>query len=151
MKGWIQRAALPAVLLTAAHFAWGAEKEVTVNELPPAVRETVKQQTEGAKLLGLSKEGDRAKTTYEAHMTVNGRGKDVKVDLQGRVIATGQEIDWQHVPEPARAAIHKSSGGAKLVRIELVKEKTRSYYEVAVKRGANTSDLRVDPQGKILP
>ena len=86
-----------------------SEQRVKMEDLPPAVQATVKAQSQGATLRGLSKEVENGKTLYEAEMVVNGHGKDVEIDASGAVVAVEEEVALSSLPAAARAAIAKLS------------------------------------------
>ena len=48
-----------------------SESKVKMGSLPPAVQQAVKEQSQGAKLVGLAKEVEDGKTLYEAELKVN--------------------------------------------------------------------------------
>src|SRR5438477_449233 len=74
-----------SAVLVAANLA-GAEKRVTMENLPPAVQKTIQEQSQGATVRGFSKEEENGKTFYEAELKVNGHNKDLLIDATGAIV-----------------------------------------------------------------
>ena len=137
-----------AALLVAAGAASAFEKKVRMQDLPPAVQKAVEEQSKGATLAGLSKEVENGATMYEAELKVGERTKDVTFDANGQVIITEEEISIDSIPAPAREAIQKTVGKRKLLLVETVSERGRTFYEAHYKSGLFTKELKVDGAGK---
>src|SRR5713226_5912294 len=108
--------ALVGLLLGATGDA--AEKKVKMQDLPPAVRKTVQEESKGATLRGLGQEVENGKTLYEAELTVNGHNKDVSIDTDGKVVSVEEEVAIDSIPAAARDAIQKFAGKGKIGRVE---------------------------------
>src|SRR5262245_39889783 len=91
-------------------FAQNTETSVKMKDLPPAVQATVRQQSRGARISGLSKEVENGKTLYEAELKVRGHNKDVVIDPTGAVVTVEEEIPLASLPAPAKAEIQKQAG-----------------------------------------
>src|SRR5437899_2120561 len=90
-------------MLTMALLLWvgGAaaqEAKIKFKDLPPAVQETAKAQSEGATVRGYAKEIEKGKTEYEVQLTVDGKKRDVSIDPNGKVLETEQEVAFESVP-----------------------------------------------------
>jgi CRISPR/Cas system CSM-associated protein Csm3 (group 7 of RAMP superfamily) len=118
-----------AVLLLAGSAA--AESKVKMENLPPAVQKTVKEQTQRAKLIGLSKEKEGGQTVYELETTVNGRSRDLMIDSAGTILSVEDEVALDSVPEPARKAIQQKAGAGKIIKVETVTKGSEVSYEAA--------------------
>ena len=94
MKSIVNFAAASLLLIPAL----SADTKVKMADLPPAVQTAVKEQTKTATLVGLSKETENGKTTYEAETTVNGKSRDVSFDKTGAIVAVEQEVDLDSIP-----------------------------------------------------
>ena len=127
--------------------AWAADVKVKMADLPPAVQAAVKEQTRTATLVGLTKETENGKTTWEAETTLNGKGRDVSFDKTGAVVAVEQEVDLDSVPPPAKAAIQKKVGKGTLKKVESVTEGKATSYEATVVTGGKTSEVGVNADG----
>ena len=128
--------------------ALSADTPVTMADLPAAVQAAVKDQTKTAKLVGLSKETENGKTTYEAETTLNGKSRDVSFDKSGAIIGIEQEVDLDSIPAPAKAAIQKQIGTGKLKKVESVTERSSPVsYEATIVRNGKTSEVGVNADG----
>ena len=125
-----------------------SETKIRMQDLPPAVQKAVKEQSKGAVLRGLAKEVEGGETLYEAEMTVAGHTKDVTFDAKGQVVSVEEEVALDSIPAPARDAIQKAVGTGQLTKLETVKEKGTTFYEAQVKKGAKTTEVKVDASGK---
>jgi len=142
------------VLALAWAFPASADTPVKMADLPAAVQKTVKEQSQGATIRGLSKEVEKGKTTYEAELRVNGHNKDITIDETGTVIEVEEEVPIASVPAAAKEAIEKAAGKGKVLKVETVTHgNTLVAYEAVVQKtpGGKKSEVRVDPQGKPAP
>ncbi len=141
-------AVLLSALFAGAVPAQVSETKANLKDLPPAVQEAVKAQSEGATLRGVSRELKDGVALYEAEMTVNGLTKDITFDAKGKIISVEAETTLSKIPEGARAAIQKAIGTGKLVLVEEVTRGEIRYYEGHITQGGKTSEVTVDAQGK---
>jgi hypothetical protein len=141
--------ALAACAVLAGASVGRADTRVTMRELPPAVQKTVKEQSQGATLRGLSKEVEHGRTIYEAELEENGHGRDVIIDRNGAVVAVEDEVALDDVPGPVKAAIVKRAGGGTIRKVEAT---TRGNvvveYEAHLRTaGGKAIEVRLDPDG----
>ncbi len=76
-------------VLLAAPVAWTAEKKetnLTMDQLPKAVKRTVEKESAGATVGEIEKETERGKTFYEVGITKNGHESYVHVATNGKVL-----------------------------------------------------------------
>jgi uncharacterized membrane protein YkoI len=130
--------------------ALAADQKIKLEDMPPAVQQAVKEQSQGATVRGYSKEVEKGKTSYEAELTVNGHAKDISFDASGKVVAVEEEVPLESIPAPSREAIQKAAGTGKIKKVDAVTEKGAVSYEAAIARGGKNSEVRVDAAGKIL-
>jgi uncharacterized membrane protein YkoI len=128
--------------------ALAAETKVKFQDLPSAVQQAVKQQSQGATVRGYSKEVEHGKTIYEAELTVNGHTKDVSFDASGNVVSVEEEVAIASIPAAARDAILKAAAPGRVKVVELVTENGISSYEAAIVKRGKTSEVKVDAGGK---
>src|SRR3974377_2097748 len=127
--------------------ALSSQKKFKMTDLPSAVQQTVKEQTKGATLVGLNKEIEGGKTTYEAETKVNGRARDVKIDESGAVVAIEEEVALDSIPAAAKAAIEKQAAGGKIRKVESVTKGNTVTYEAAVTINGKKSEIAVAADG----
>jgi phage repressor protein C with HTH and peptisase S24 domain len=84
--------------LGVASNASSQEKKIQRADLPAAVEQTLKTQSAGATVQGLSMETEKGHTYYEAEMTVAGHGKDVVIDEKGAVVEVEEEVMLDSLP-----------------------------------------------------
>ena len=63
------------------------EVEVTLDQVPPAVRETLSRESGGAPVGKIEREDEKGKTVYEAMITKGGKTWEIEVDEGGKVLA----------------------------------------------------------------
>ena len=97
-----------------------AERSISRDKLPEAVRKTVDEQSKGATIVGFAKETEGGKTYYEAEMRVNGRTKDVLMDPTGKVVNIEEEVPLDTVPAAVKAGFEKRAGKRKIVLVESI-------------------------------
>lgn len=147
MKIRITAALALAAALVLAGVVRGAEKKVTMNQLPAAVQQTIKERSQGGAVRGLSIEEDNGKTVYEAELTVSGRNVDLSMDAQGRVLEFEGEIPLDKLPAAARDAIQRRAAGGTIGVVEEVIENGTTTYEAHVDKAGKKSEVKVDAQG----
>jgi hypothetical protein len=143
MKYIVNFAAICLLLIPAL----SADTKVKMADLPAAVQAAVKEQTKTATLVGLSKETENGKTTYEAETTVNGKSRDVSFDKTGAIVAVEQEVDLDTLPAAAKAAIQKKIGTGKLKIVEAVTEGKTTSYEATIVKAGKSSEVGVNADG----
>jgi hypothetical protein len=78
----------------AEHEEGHAHQSVTMAELPAAVQKTLKREGKGAKIEELRKETRKDGTVaYEAEIVKNGKGTDIEVGADGKVLERGKTHD----------------------------------------------------------
>lgn len=128
------------------------ERSVKMKDLPAAVQQTVREQSRGAKIRGLSVETENGVTNYEVELKVNGHSRDVLIDPSGAVVSVEEQVALASLPEAARTAIERNAGGGRVVIVESIsKGGAVEAYEAHVKRGRKTVEIKVGPDGQLLP
>ncbi|HTL58596.1 MAG TPA: PepSY domain-containing protein [Candidatus Limnocylindrales bacterium] len=128
-----------------------AEKEasVTVQELPPRARATVEKLTAGGTVDRIDREVERGKVVYDVEATVGGRHVEYLVaDSSGDVLGTENQIEFDQLPAPVRAAAEKYFGTSTGLKAMKGLEYGEIFYEVAGPKGGKTVEATFDPDGK---
>jgi uncharacterized membrane protein YkoI len=123
-------------------------KKLKIQDLPPAVQQSVKEQSKGATVVGLGSEVENGKTVYELEMKVGNLSKDMMLDAAGKVLSVEEEVTLASIPAGAGAAIQKAVGKGKLLRVETLKQNGAVVYEAQFQQGGKTSEVVVDASGK---
>jgi len=67
------------------------EVKMTLDQVPPAVRDALKREAQGAPITAVDKEDHNGKTIYETDVTINGKNIEIKVDPDGKVVSKKPE------------------------------------------------------------
>ncbi len=124
------------------------KSEVKRQDLPPAVEQAVKTQSQGGTVRGLFKEVKGGVTLYEAELLVHGRTKDIIFDPQGKMVTVEDQVTLDEIPAAARAAIQKAVGTGKLELVEKVTKGKTTFYEGQITNEQKTLEVMVDADGK---
>ena len=120
-------------------------------KVPAAVQKTVDEQSQGAKIRGLSKEVEKGKTQYELELTVNGHSRDMLIDPAGAILEVEEDITLDSLAPSVKAQVEKNIGQAKLLRLESVtKGGTLTGYEASVSKAGKKSGIEMGPDGNLL-
>lgn len=124
-----------------------------VKALPAVVQKTVRAEGVGATIRDVLTETDSlGVTTYEVEMRIKGLNKDIVVGLDGTLLISEQQMTLASLPPAVRSALVKSAGKRKIVLIESVtKDGKLEYYEAEVATGKTVTDIKVAPDGAIVP
>jgi uncharacterized membrane protein YkoI len=136
-----------AVLTTAQ----AQEKKIRREELPPAVEKTVTEQSQRATIKGFSTEVDKGKRLYEVELTVNGHGKDISMDKDGKIVEVEEEVAMDSLSPDVKAGLTRAAGSGTITKVEsLTKGGKLVAYEASVKNGPKHSEVQVGPNGEKL-
>ena len=142
---------LVAAGLAIASASYAQEKKIKREELPAAVEKTVVEQSKGATVKGFSKEIEKGKTYFEAELVVNGHGKDILMDENGKVVEVEEEVALDSLPAAVREGLERAAGSGKISKVEsLTKGGKLVAYEAAVKTAGKRSEIQVGPDGQKL-
>lgn len=130
-------------------FAMAADTRVKMESLPAAVQAAVKEQTKNATLVGLSKEVEKGKTTYEVETKVNGKTRDLLLDAAGKLVEVEEETDIKSIPAAAREAIQKKAVGGTVKRVETLTRGSSVSYEAAIQKNGKNSEINVNADGTV--
>ena len=146
------------LLTLVAWAADGQEEKVALDQVPAAVKATILEEAAGAKITEVEREMKDGKTIYEAEFLRDGREIEIQIAPDGTVL--GREVEneeddeddltIEQVPEPARAALLKLAGGAKIVKAERDKEHGAVIYEVEWATGDTQCEAAVTADGTLV-
>lgn len=129
-----------------------SERSVKMKDLPAAVQQTVREQSRGTKIRGLSVETENGVTNYEVELKVGGRTRDVLIDPSGAVVAVEEQVTLASLPAAVRTAIEQNASGGRVVLVESIsKGGVVEAYEAHVRRGRKTVEIKVGPDGQLIP
>jgi uncharacterized membrane protein YkoI len=127
--------------------------KLAMKDLPKVVQSTVQKETQGAEIVGISKESEGGKTIYEIETKVKGHTRDMLIDDKGNLTELEEETSLASLPAAIQAEIKKSVGTAKLVKLETVYNgsKAMTGYSALVETGGKQSEVEMGLDGKKLP
>jgi uncharacterized membrane protein YkoI len=127
------------------------EKKLSRKELPPAVEKTVAEQSKGATITGFSTEVENGKKIYEAALVVDGHGRDISMDKDGRLLEIEDEVVLASLPAAVQEGLKKAAGTGTLGKVEsLTKDGKLVAYESVVTIAGKHHEVQVGPDGKKL-
>lgn len=125
-----------------------AEQKLTMNDLPPAVRKAVEQETKGATIRGIAKESDKGRVQYEVETTIDGHSRDLLLDQTGQVLEIEEEAALASLPP----AVSKSLGQHRtILRVETITipKSGKVSYEATIDKAGKKSEVMVSADGKV--
>lgn len=127
------------------------ESRVKMKDLPAAVQQTVREQSKGATIRGLSREVENGETNYEVELRVNGHNRDVLIDPNGAVVEVEEQVTLASLPAAVRTAIEQNAAGGRVSLVEsLTKGGTLMWYEAHVKKGRKSREIKINPAGQLV-
>jgi hypothetical protein len=127
------------------------ERKIYRTELPPAVDKTVQEQSVGATIRGFSTELEQGQRTYEVELSVNGHGKDISMDPQGRIVEVEEEVAIDSLPSAVKEGLTRMAGSGRLSKVESITKGGKLVaYEAVLVAGKRRSEIQVGPDGKRL-
>jgi hypothetical protein len=128
------------------------EKEVTMDKLPAAVQKTAKAATKDAVIETITEETKDGAVVYEVSSKIRGRVHDILIGADGTLLVVEDQVDMKALPAPVQATFKKSAGKGKIVLLESVTENgALTYYEAHVMTGKQESEVKVQPDGVLIP
>lgn len=149
------------VVGTLAFVAWAAqedEEQVTLDQIPAAVKATILKESAGGKITEIERETKNGKTVYEAEFLLDGNEIEIKVAPDGTLL--GREVEHEgddeddltldQVPEAARAALLKLAGGARILKAEREREHGVLVYEAQWAANGTKHEAAVTADGTLI-
>ncbi len=147
-----------ATLCVALAFAFTAiaddAKIPGMKKAPAAAAEALKKYAADAGMtIGkVSVEKHGKVTVYEAELKAAGKAdREVAVTADGKVKGEEETVPLDKVPETARKAIEANAKGAKIERVQRIKEDGEIIFEAAYVLKGKTTEVSFYPDGKIKP
>jgi hypothetical protein len=130
------------------------EVRVDPSRVPPAVRLTLKTQFPDAKVRRYATERDNGVLVYEATLETNHHLTDVNLSPDGRILLREERIERSALPDPvARAFAGSAYGSGKVLQVERIfegQDPTPQAFEILVRKGRSTLELKYAPDGRLL-
>ncbi len=135
----------------------GNEEELTIDQVPAAVKATILREANGAPIAGIERETKNGRTIYEAEFRVNGREIEIQIAPDGTLLSRRPETESDdddlridEVPEPARAALRQLAGDATITEVERDRQDRMVLYEAEWRVGETRHEAAVTPDGTLV-
>ena len=125
-----------------------------MKKAPAAAQEALKKYAAdaGMKIEKVSAEKHGKVTVYEAELKAAGKAdREVAVTADGKVKGEEETVPLDKVPEVVRKAIEANAKGAKIQRVQRIKEDGIITYEAAYVAKGKTSEVEFLEDGKVKP
>jgi len=162
-RHWIALAALIGVavvgVVTLAVWAGENEEEVSLDQVPAAVKATILKEAGGGTIKEIERETKNGKTVYEAEVIIDGKEIEIKVASDGTLLGKKAEneedeeeekVSLDQVPEPARKALLKLAGEGKITEVERENKHGVVLYEAEWKVNGREHEATVTAEGDLV-
>jgi len=137
------------------------EQEVTIDQVPAAVKATILKAAEGGTIKEIERETKNGTTVYEAEVILNGKEVEIKVAADGTLLGKEvedegddeedeDEVPISQIPQAAREALLKYARGAPLKEVEREKESGVELYEAEWKVNGREHEAKVTADGVLV-
>ncbi len=188
MRFWLLIGSLCLPVFSTIHLASAGDKkskesdetEITLKQLPKAVRKALKLATKNAEIEKIVLEVKDGEVTYEVEVEVEGGIVELCFNADGQLVgievleseeeddseemtseekdgeesegnkATSEKIELKDVPKSARKAIQKAAGDAKEIECEAITEAEVTVFEGAWMVGDVKMEITVSKAGDVL-
>lgn len=141
---------LIALSLSAFSFA---DDDISLNQCPPAVQETIQKNLRGGKLDGIEKKHYGDRSIYVADIDLPGLTDDNELELHiaedGKLLKSVEDIDLKNVPAAVRDALN--AFGGKVDDLDRVETDGKVTYHAEIDREKDHDlDVVVTEDGKVI-
>ncbi|HVT17985.1 MAG TPA: hypothetical protein VHQ90_17640 [Thermoanaerobaculia bacterium] len=150
-RGLATMAACLAILATRS--AQAKHQPVSLDKLPAAVHQTIKEQSAGGTVSAVWQESRDGKTAYGSKIKIKGQDKEVVVDSAGAVVELEEEVPIASLPEAVRKTVIEQSKGVLVQRISRETAGGKVTYEAALTIGGlkgHRKEVEIDPSGAVI-
>ena len=144
------------------------EKEVSIQEVPAAVKATLLAQAGGGTIAEIEMGTENGRTVYEADVIIDGKEVEIQVAPDGTLLSTKvedddgdddegddedeneEEISLDQVPEAVKATMLKEAAGAEIEEVVKETEDDQISYEAEFEVNGQDVEIEVAPDGTLL-
>jgi uncharacterized membrane protein YkoI len=145
--------------------AFDGEKEVTIDEIPAAVKTTILAEANGATIQEIEMETEDGKAVYEAEVIIDGQEVDIVVAPDGTLLGKEmedddecdddeeeieEEISLDQVPEAVKTTMLKEADGAQIEEVVKETEDGKVVYEAEFEVDGQDVEIEVASDGTLL-
>jgi uncharacterized membrane protein YkoI len=148
------------------------EVEISLDDVPAAVKATILKAAGGAKIAEVEKEIANGVTTYEAEFVADGKEVEITVAADGKLLEREveddadddddddgddddddedeEEVSIDQVPAAVKATILREAKGAAIKEIEKETKNGKTVYEAEFVVGGKEIEIKVSADGTLL-
>jgi uncharacterized membrane protein YkoI len=126
-----------------------ATNRVTIDQVPPKVREAIEKMTAGGVIEEIQAEEDKV-FIYEVEYEKDGRKYEASFDEDGEVVKTEEHFELHEVPAAVRDTIEQVTVGGFIREIEKETESDRMFYEVKFEKDGKMQEIEISKDGEII-
>jgi hypothetical protein len=142
--------ALAGVVLISTSVVLAREKKISKKELPVSVRTAFDKAYPHAKIVGMTKETEKAETLFEIESVDGTTRRDLLYKANGAIVEIEETMALNDLPEQVKATVQKESSGKRISKIEKVIHSQSVEYEIHMAIGKKKHELLVDSEGKVV-
>ena len=148
------RALLPAAALLAAlsfnpgHARGDDDEAAELSEQPAAVQKTAHEQIGTSKIEEVEPSFEEGQHATEVEYRENGKKMAVVIAKDGTLIQKETRMSPVEAPEVIQKAVSAQFSDGKISHIKEVEQKEVKFFEVSVKSGGKSHQLKLDEAGK---
>ena len=133
-SGALAHATASAILLASALLATdGSSFSEKFEALPKAVKDTAHANMGEALPVSVGATKNDKGWDYQINTKLDGKYRNLVINEQGKLVAVKDEADLASIPGPAKAAIERQAGAARIVKLEKVTEDGVVSYGAVLK------------------
>ncbi len=140
------------------------EQEVSIDQVPAAVKATILKEAEGGRIKEVERETKHGRTIYEAEIIIDGKEVEIKVALDGTLLKKEAEdeegddedededeaLPVEQVPAAARDALLELSGKAEIMKFERESEHGVVLYQAEWMTDGRKHEATVTAEGGLI-
>ena len=127
------------------------DDDISLSELPQAVRATIERQTKGFEIEDIEQDKDDGKIVYEVDAENDDREIKLKVARDGTLLEKEEELDDDDLPAAILSSIKKSVGNINIDDVERkYQNSSNTYYKIEGETDDFEVDLEIAEDGTIL-
>jgi uncharacterized membrane protein YkoI len=130
-------------------FARG-DDEAEFKELPAAVQKTAHEQIGNSKIEEVEATFEEGQHATEVEYRENGKKMAVVIAKDGTLIQKEYRLSPADAPEAIKKAVMAQFPDGKITHIKEVEQKRAKFFEVSVKTGGKSRQLKLDVAGKAI-
>jgi hypothetical protein len=146
----ISAAALLAALAFNPAQTWADDEEAELNAQPVAVQRTAHEQIGKSKIEEVEPSFEEGQHATEVEYTENGKNMAVVIAKDGTLIHKEYRMSPSDAPNAIKKAVAAQFPNGTVSHIKEVEQKDRKFFELSVKTGGKSHQLKLDVDGKVL-